>query len=127
MKKTIAIVLAAILLAAALAGCGGSGGDKKEVTWADYQQWLIDTFAPSSPDPEGVTALIQGLNSWDDVDMDAQPWAKFFGADFFAASTWDEFVAAGGVGTYNTEYEDGATSGEPSGEPTGEPSGEMNG
>jgi len=130
MKKTIAAVLAAVLLAAALAGCGGSGA--KDVSWEDYQQWLIETFAESSPDPEGVTALIRGLKSWDDVDPGSQPWAKFFGDEYFGASTWDEFVAAGGVGSYNTGYVDAfdgsAPSGEPpAGGPSGAPTGDMNG
>ena len=133
MKKMMAAALAAILLLLTLAGCGG--GEKQDVTWEEYQQWLIETFAESSPDPEGVTALIQGLKSWDDIDLESQPWAKFFGDEFFAGSTWDDFVAADGVGSYNTEYVDGAggPSGDaPSGEPpadgaSGEPTGEMNG
>ena len=130
MKKLFATVLAAILLVLMLSGCGGGG--KNEVTWENYQQWLIDTFAESSPDPEGVTALIQKLKSWEDVDLESQPWAKFFGDEYFDASTWDEFVAAGGVGSYNTEYVDATDGSAPSGDPpaggaSGEPTGEMNG
>ena len=80
-----------------------------------------------SPNPEGYAELVRSYKSWDEVDPATQPWDKILGENAFHASTFEEFVAAGGVGTYNTEYEDSnegtgePPSGEPSGEPTAEP------
>lgn len=145
--KRIVLILLCIVLLAVCAACGGSKGSEpaasaqeaapaaapiqdaapaQEVTWEDYQNWLIDTFGQQSPDPEGYAALVRSFGSWDEIDPTTQPWDKMLGEDYFNASTFEEFVEAGGVGTYNTEYVDSneGTGEPPSGEPTGEPSGE---
>jgi len=153
MKRIVLILLCAALLLAVCAACGGGKAAEPaapaveavpaaeaapaapeapaaapaEVTWEDYQNWLIDTFGSKSPNPEGYAELVRSYKSWDEVDPATQPWDKILGENAFHASTFEEFVAAGGVGTYNTEYEDSnegtgePPSGEPSGEPTAEP------
>ena len=133
MKKILFAGLAIVLILSVCAGCGGNAKTETaaeapaaapaEVTWADYQNWLIDTFGQQSPDPEGYAALVRSFGSWDEIDLTTQPWDKMLGEDYFNASTFEEFVAAGGVGTYNTEYVDSNEgAGEPpSGEPSTEP------
>ena len=116
MKRITALCIALLLLLAVLSGCGS-----KSVTWEDYQAFLIESLAGTSPDPEGVTAIIKGVSSWDEIDLESQPWAKFFADDGFNASTWEEFQAAG-EGSFNADYVDIPDgSGEPSGEPSAEP------
>ncbi len=140
MKKIIALLIGTILVLGLLAGCGGSGTPEaqeaptapasapaeaapaaEEVTWDDYIDWLASAIGANSPDPDGFRALLAEAQSWEDVDPASPPWDKIFDEAAFDASTWDEFVAAGGIGTYNAEYEDSASSGEPTGEPTDEP------
>lgn len=136
MKKIIALLIGAVLVLGLLAGCGGSGSPAAEeapvapaeaapaageVTWDDYLDWLASTIGATSPDPDDFRALLAQAKSWEDVDPASPPWDKIFDEAAFDASTWDEFVAAGGVGTYNADYEDSAGSGEPSGEPSAEP------
>ena len=134
MKKIIFALLTAALLITVLAGCGGAAqpgaaasaqqaAPAGEVTWEDYQNWLIETFGQQSPNPEGYAELVRSYGSWDEIDPTVQPWDKILGDEYFNASTFEEFVAAGGVGTYNTEYVDSneGTGEPPSGEPTAEP------
>ena len=118
MKKAISVVMTLLMLLSLLAGCGGS---KEEVTFDDYKAWLMEAFVERSPDPEGIKATLEALNSWEDIDLNSQPWDMFFSESGYNASTWDEFVAAGGVGTFNEDVEVPETSGEPSGEASGEP------
>lgn len=133
MKKTLSLLLSLLLLLCMLAGCGGNAEtpapaeapaapEAAEVTWESYLNWLADTFGADSPDPEAYRALIFQAQSWEDIDVTVGPWDRLFGEDYFNASTWDEFVAAGGVGTYNEDFQDDALTG--SGEPTGEASAE---
>ena len=130
MKKTVSLLLSALLLLCLMAGCGGGAETPApaapeaaaEVAWESYLNWLCDTFGANSPDPDAYRALIFQAQSWEDIDVNVGPWDRLFGEDFFDASTWDEFVAAGGVGTYNEDFQDDALTG--SGEPTGEASGE---
>ncbi len=135
MKKLIALIIGAVLVLGLLAGCGGGSSAPAEaappaedappageVTWDDYINWLADTFGADSPDPEAYRALLAQAKSWEDVDPASPPWDKLFDENAFDASTWDEFVAAGGAGTYNADYADTALTG--SGEPTGEASAE---
>lgn len=133
MRKKLVLFLALVMILA-LAACGGGAKTEEpapaeapaaassDVTWEDYLNWLADTFGADSPDPEAYRSLIFQAKSWDDIDVTAGPWDKLFADDAFDASTWDEFVAAGGVGTYNEDFKDDAATG--SGEPTGEPSDE---
>lgn len=118
MKKTITLFLSILMLLSLFAGCGGS---KEEVTFDDYKAWLIEAFVERSPDPEGIKATLEALTGWEDIDINSQPWDMFFSENGYNASTWDEFVAAGGVGTFNADVEVPETSGEPSGDASGEP------
>ena len=79
-----------------------AGGD---VTWADYQDWIISLLPDICPAPEAVAEIIRATNSWDEIDMSG-PWEKIVGEEYFNCSTWPEFEASGGVGTYNADYED---------------------
>ncbi len=119
MKKFLALPLCLLMLLSLLAGCGGS----KEVTWADYQAWLIESFADTSPNPDNFKSLVESIGSWEELDTSLEPWNKILGDEFFNGSTWDEFVAAGGVGSFNKDFVDdtSATGEPPSGEPSGEP------
>lgn len=117
MKKILSLCLCALMLLSLLAGCGS----KEEVSFDDYKAWLMEAFVDRSPDPEGIKATLEALNSWEDIDLNSQPWDMFFSESGYNASTWDEFVAAGGVGTFNEDVEVPESSGEPSGEPSAEP------
>lgn len=133
MKRAIAVVLITLLALSMFAGAG-----KREVTWEDYQQWLVDNIAAISPFPEPVSAIVWETESWEEIEAgyDSGPWGKFFDEDCYNASTWEEFVAAGGVGTFNADFVDlpmgpedsaGDASGEASGEASNEVSGEASG
>ncbi len=135
MKRTLSILLAVLMLLA-LCACGAkdeapaeveaapveaapaAAAAAPEVTWESYLNWLADTFGADSPDPEAYRGLLFQAQSWADVDVTVGPWDKLFAEDGFNASTWDEYVAAGGVGSYNADFADDALTG--SGEPTGE-------
>ena len=139
MKKLLILALSALCLLCLFTGCGGSepetptdvdtpatevsAAGTAEITWESYLNWLADTFGSNSPDPDAYRELLFQAQSWEDIDVTVGPWDKLFGEDSFNASTWDEYVAAGGIGTYNESYEDDALtgSGEPSGEASGEP------
>lgn len=136
MKKAVSLLLSMLLMVCLMTGCGGEAESPApaeapaaaeappatEVTWEDYLNWLADTFGADSPDPEAYRNLLFQAQSWDDIDVTIGPWDKLFAEDAFNASTWDEYVAAGGVGTYNEDFADDALTG--SGEPTGEASAE---
>lgn len=77
-----------------------------EVTWADYQAWIISILPEICPYPDEVGEIILATNSWDEIDMDNGPWGKIFGEDAFNCTNWDEFAANGGVGTYNADFID---------------------
>lgn len=120
MKKILSLCLSLMMLVSLLVGCGGNNSDS-EVTFDDYKAWLVEAFVDRSPDPEGIKATLEALTGWEDINLNAQPWDMFFSENGYNASTWEEFVAAGGVGTFNEDIEVPATSGEPSGEASGEP------
>lgn len=139
MKRTLSFLLSVLMLLA-LCACGAKeespaalaeapaaapaapAAPAAEPTWESYLNWLADTFGANSPDPDAYRALLFQAQSWEDIDVTVGPWDKLFAEDAFNASTWDEYVAAGGVGSYNESFEDDALTG--SGEPTGEPSAE---
>ena len=78
-----------------------------EITWKDYQDWLISILPDICPYPDVVGEIILATESWDDIDLEGMgPWGKIFGEDMFNTTPFDEFVANGGVGTFNAEYED---------------------
>lgn len=124
MKKTVSLLISLLVILGLFAGCGG-GSSSDEITFDDYKAWLAEAFVSRSPDPEGIQATLDALTSWEDIDLDTQPWDMFFSESGYNASTWDEYVAAGGVGTFNEDVEvptdSGVSSGEASGEASGEP------
>ena len=77
-----------------------------EVTWADYQAWIVSILPEICPFPDEVGEIIMATNSWDEIDMDNGPWGKIFGEDAFNCTPWAEFQANGGVGTYNADFVD---------------------
>ena len=91
-----------------------------EVTWEDFQAWLLEILPDVCPFPDEVGEIIRNTRSWDEIDIEGNgPWGKIFGEDAFNATTFDEFVASGGVGTYNADFvdlpaEDAPASGEAS-------------
>ena len=124
MKRIFAVVLVMLMALSLFSGAG-----MREVTWEDYQQWLVDNIAAISPFPEPVSAIVWETQSWDEIEAgyDSGPWGKFFDEDCYNASTWEEFVAAGGMGTFNEDFvdvemgPDSSSSDEASSEPTDEP------
>lgn len=126
MRRTLSAVLVVLLALSLFTGAGL----RKEVTWEDYQQWLVDNLAAISPFPEPVSAIVWETKSWEEIEAgyDSGPWGKFFDEDCYNASTWEEFVAAGGVGTFNADFvdlpmgpdADSGSSGEASDEASGE-------
>lgn len=137
MKRILAFTLVTLLALTLFTGAG-----MREVTWEDYQQWLVDNIAAISPFPEPVSAIVWETESWEEIEAgyNSGPWGKFFDEDCYNASTWEEFVAAGGIGTFNADFVDlpmgpedssgeasGEASDEASEEASGEPSGEASG
>jgi len=161
MKKILALALALVMVLA-LAACGGGSAAEApaeeapaaeapaaeapaaeapaaeapagEVTWADYQQYLIDTAGVNAPDPDEFRAQVEAMGSWDDIDLTVSPWDQFFTT--LGLSTWEEFQqgivkelavvgAASDEASGEPSGEPAAEEGEASGEPSGEPSGEM--
>ncbi|MCC8356499.1 MAG: hypothetical protein LJU34_01380 [Oscillospiraceae bacterium] len=70
--------------------------DAGEVTWADYQAYLIEAAGGNAPDLDEFTEQVMALESWDDIDESTSPWDQMFTT--VGISTWDDFVAAGGAG-----------------------------
>ena len=78
-----------------------------DVTWADFQAWIVSILPEISPFPDAVGELVMATTGWADMDVNGGgPWEKIFGEEYFNTTTWDEFVANGGVGTYNADYVD---------------------
>ena len=123
MKKILALVLAAVMMLA-LCACGGSKAEAPaapagEVTWADYQAYLIEKAGGNSPDPDAFAAEVNALTGWDDIDLEAAPWNLMFTT--IGLSTWEEFQAGVVKEPLVTGGPDASASGEGSGEPTEEP------
>ena len=137
MKKTLALVLAA-LMALALCACGSSNESAApaaeapaaeapaaeapaaeapagEVTWADYQAYLIEKAGGNSPDPDAFAAEVNALTGWDDIDQEVAPWNLMFTT--IGLSTWDEFQAGVVKEPLVTGGPDASASGEPTEEP----------
>ncbi len=114
MKRACILLLCAAALCVLLCACGK---DTAEVSFESYKEWLAEAFVERSPDPDGIQATLDALGSWDEVDLNSPPWDMFFSDSGYNASTWEEFVAAGGIGTFNEDVELPAASGEPSADP----------
>ncbi len=132
MKKTLALLLAAMMVFA-LCACGGSAetpaaepapaaeaapaapaAPAGEVTWADYQQYLIDKAGANAPDLDEFKGQVYAINSWEELDQTVSPWDQMFTT--IGLSTWDEFKAG--------NVKEPAVGGPASGEPTDEPAAE---
>lgn len=96
-----------------------------EPTWKDYQDYLVEAAGGNAPDLAEFQGQVEAVGSWDAIPLDESPWDMLFST--LGISTWDEFVAAGGVGAQSSEVGSEAdASGEPSGEGSSEePSGEI--
>ncbi len=148
MKKILALLLA-IAMIAAFAACGAKDeaaptvdeasapADEApaaeapadaEVTWADYQAYLIEKAGANAPDLDEFTAQVEAIGSWEDIDQTVSPWDQMFTT--IGLSTWEEFQAgtvkepavmggpdASASGESSAEPAEGDASGEPSGEP----------
>ena len=80
-----------------------AGGD---VTWQDYIDFLWNSFKDTAPDPDALKSLLDSTPDWAFIEenIESGPWYKFFGEEYYDTTTWDEFVAAGGVGSFNAEF-----------------------
>ena len=88
-----------------------------EPTWEDYQNYLVEAAGGNAPDLDEFKGQVSAIGSWDEMPLDESPWDMLFST--LGISTWDEFVAADGVGKQSLEVGSmggGAASGEPSGE-----------
>ena len=85
-----------------------------EVSWADYQQYLIDTAGGNAPDLDEFKSQVYAINSWDEMPLDQSPWDQFFST--LGLSTWEEFQ--------NGIVKEAAVTGTASGDASGAPSGE---
>ncbi len=118
-RKTLALVIALCMM---LSVCAFAD----DVTWEDYQNYLIEAAGGNAPDLAEFQAQVAAIGSWEEMPLDESPWDMFYTT--LGLSTWDEFVAAGGVGKQSLEVGSMAGgSGEASGAPTGEPSGAPSG
>lgn len=93
-----------------------------DVTWGDYQAWLVSILPEISPFPDAVGEIILSTEKWEDIDMENGPWGKIFGEDAFNCTDWAEFSANGGVGTFNAEFVDLPAEDAPAGDASGEAS-----
>ena len=85
MKKLVAFLVSAIMVVT-LAASVFAGA---EATWADYQQYLIDTAGSNAPDLQEFTDQVMAINSWEELDQSVSPWDQMFTT--IGLSTWEEF------------------------------------
>ena len=88
MKRLIAIVVSAVMIFAMTSAVFAAPA---EVTWEDYQQYLIDTAGVNAPDLQEFTDQVKAIGSWEDIDQTVSPWDQFFTT--LGLSTWEEFQA----------------------------------
>ena len=142
MKKILALLMA-VLMVAALAACGGNDAPAAveaapaeapveapveapaeeqtagEVTWADFQEYLIEKAGGNAPDLEEFKSQVYAIGSWDELDQSVSPWDQIFTT--IGLSTWEEFQAGVVKEPAVMGGPDAAASGESSGEPSAEP------
>ena len=150
MKKILALLLAVVMVLA-FAACGSKAeapaeapapeapaaeapaaeapaeAPAGEVTWADYQQYLIDTAGANAPDLDEFKAQVEAIHSWDEMPLDVSPWDQFFTT--LGLSTWEEFQNGivkelAVMGPASAEASEEPAAEEPAGDASGEPSGE---
>ena len=86
MKKLLAVFISLVMVVTMAASVFA---EPAEVTWEDYQQYLIDTAGANAPDIDEFTAQVEAIGSWEDIDQTVSPWDMFFTT--LGLSTWDEF------------------------------------
>ena len=59
------------------------------MTWADYQQYLIDAAGGNAPDLDEFKSQVYSFSDWDSIPQDESPWDQLFTT--VGVSTWDEF------------------------------------
>ena len=97
MKKTgkllaLVVILCLVLSVSAFAA---------EPTWKDYQDYLVEAAGGNAPDLAEFQGQVAAVGSWDAIPLDESPWDMLFST--LGISTWDEFVASGGVGAQSSE------------------------
>ncbi len=138
MKKILALALA-MLMVLSLCACGAKeeapaapaapeaaapapeAPVAEGVTWADYQEYLIEKAGANAPDLDEFKGQVYAINSWEELDQTVSPWDQMFTT--IGLSTWEEFEA----GTVKEPLVGGPASGEASAEPAAEPAGEASG
>ena len=113
MKKILSLVLVAVMVLAL-----GVAALADDVSWADYQAYLVEKAGGNAPDPAEFKAQVDAIGSWDDIDLTTAPWDQLFTT--VGLSTWEEFQQ----GIVKDAAVMGTASGEPSGEASAEASGE---
>ena len=88
MKRLIAILVSAVMIFAMTSAVFAAPA---EVTWEDYQQYLIDTAGANAPDLQEFTDQVKAIGSWEEIDQTVSPWDQFFTT--LGLSTWEEFQA----------------------------------
>lgn len=146
MKKILALLLAVVMVLA-LAACGSKSepavteapaaeapaaeapaapeAPAGEVTWADYQEYLIEKAGANAPDLDEFKGQVYAINSWDELDQTVSPWDQMFTT--IGLSTWEEFQAGNVKEPLVMGGPDAAASGEATEEPADEASAEPSG
>ena len=88
MKKLLAVFISLVMVITMAATVFAEPAD---VTWEDYQQYLIDTAGANAPDLAEFTAQVEAIGSWEEIDQTVSPWDQFFTT--LGLSTWEEFQA----------------------------------
>ena len=69
----------------------GSAALADDVTWADYQAYLIEAAGGNAPNLDEFKGQVYAIGSWDEMPLDQSPWDMLF--TMVGVSTWDEFQA----------------------------------
>ena len=91
--KKLSSILALVIVVCVVLSMSAFAAD---VTWKDYQDYLVEAAGGNAPDLDEFKGQVAAIGSWDEMPLDESPWDQFFTT--LGLSTWDEFVAAGGVG-----------------------------
>ena len=71
------------------------GGEEEaaagDVTWADYQEYLIEAAGGNAPNLDEFKGQVYAINSWDEMPLDQSPWDQLFTT--VGISTWADFQA----------------------------------
>ena len=86
MKKLVALLVSAAMVLSMVCAVSAASA---EVTWEDYQQYLIDTAGSNAPDLQEFIDQVMAIESWDDLDQTVSPWGQMFTT--IGLSTWEEF------------------------------------